>query len=112
MKLSKKLSVHFSMKFSLVLSAVLFSALFAPQTAQATSDLLISNVSTSSILRFDGATGAPKGHFVAPGAGGLVTPQQMLVGRDGLLYVADSSTKTVRRFSLIDGSFIDNFIGV
>jgi len=84
----------------------------SPTRLWATVDILASNPSTSSILRFDGATGAPKGHFIAPGEGGLVSPRQMVVGPDGLLYVADFLGNTVKRFSLVDGSFVDDFTPV
>ena len=81
-------------------------------TVVASRDLLVSNVSTKSILRFDGQTGAAKGTFVASEAGGLTTPQQMAIGPDGNLYVADATENTVKRYSILDGSFLGNFTPV
>ncbi len=98
--------------FSFFTLCLLSISALQTNNAHATNDLLVSNPATNSILRFDGATGAAKGHFVAPGTGGLSYPQQMVVGADGLLYVADYLANTVKRFSLVDGSFVDDFTPV
>lgn len=95
-----------SARLSLLILAVV-SLLAA--TAHAGMDLLVSSPSTQSIRRYDSETGAFKGHFVAPGAGGLVQPRGMDVGQDGNLYVADGMVGRVKRFSMVDGSFIDDF---
>jgi sugar lactone lactonase YvrE len=80
--------------------------------AHATRDLLVSNPTTNSILRFDGTTGTAKGTFVASQAGGLTLPQQMAIGPDGNLYVADGTANTVKRYSILDGSFLGDFTPV
>jgi hypothetical protein len=43
------------------------------------------------ILRYDGGTGDPLGVFVPPNSGGLNSPQGMLFGPDGSLYVASGN---------------------
>ncbi len=87
-----------------------------PGLAHATRDLLVSNPVTKSILRFDRTTGAAKGAFIVEGGSGLNTPQQMAVGPDGNLYVADLSADfsagTIKRYSLTDGAFLGNFTAV
>ena len=76
--------------------------------AHATRALIIAQPTTNNVLRFDGITGAAKGAFIAAGAGGLVSPAQMILGPDGKLYIADSTANVVKRFNL-DGNFIDDF---
>jgi hypothetical protein len=79
-------------------------------------DLYIVSTGTDSVLRYDGATGAFLGEFVASGSGGLEGPVTMTFGPDGDLYVADfySSNLAVKRFEgpsgLTPGGFIDTFI--
>jgi hypothetical protein len=77
--------------------------------ARAITDLLVSNPSTSSILRFDGVNGAPKGVFITSGSGGLVSPKGLAVGPDANLYVVDQAASRVKRYSLVDGSFLGNY---
>jgi hypothetical protein len=77
--------------------------------ARAITDLLVSNPSTSSILRFDGVNGAPKGVFITSGSGGLVSPKGMAVGPDANLYVVDQAASRVKRYSLVDGSYLGDY---
>ena len=60
--------------------------------AEAEAELLVSNSSLNSILRYDGTTGAFIDAFVPGtneivGPGGLVTPLGLTFGPDGSLYV-------------------------
>ena len=79
-------------------------------------DLYVVSTGTDSVLRFDGATGAFLGEFVASGSGGLEGPVTMTFGPDGDLYVADfySSNLAVKRFEgpsgLTPGAFVDTFV--
>src|SRR4051794_111794 len=52
-------------------------------------DLYVSSAQTNSILRYDSATGAFLGAFVASGSGGLDHPGGLTFGPDGNLYVAN-----------------------
>lgn len=54
-------------------------------------DLYVGNGHEGSILRYDGTTGAFKGVFVTPASGGLDSPQGMVFGADGNLYVASGN---------------------
>jgi hypothetical protein len=53
-------------------------------------DLYVGNGATSSVLRYDGTTGAFKGSFVAGGAGGLGGVWALVFGPDGDLYVSNA----------------------
>jgi hypothetical protein len=53
-------------------------------------DLYVGNGATSSVLRYDGTTGAFKGSFVASGAGGLGGAWALVFGPDGDLYVSNA----------------------
>ena len=62
-------------------------------------DLLVASQNTHSVKRYDGATGAYLGDFVA--AGGQMNPRGMSFGPDGNLYVGGSSygaPGSIRRF--------------
>ncbi|MEQ6167534.1 MULTISPECIES: Ig-like domain-containing protein [unclassified Ekhidna] len=70
--------------------------------------MLVSNLSTNSIEKFDINTGAHKGAFAAISNG----PTRMKIGPDNLLYVLQwNNSSGVLRFDL-DGNFIDTFTSV
>lgn len=75
-------------------------------------DLLIADVVSDSILRFDGATGAPLGAFVTSGSGGLVEPFDPEFGPDGNLYVISNNPgeEQILRFDGTSGAFRDVFV--
>jgi DNA-binding beta-propeller fold protein YncE len=79
-------------------------------------DLYVLSLGNDSVKRYDGATGAYLGDFVASGSGGLDGPGTMTFGPDGKLYVANfySSDLSVKRFEgpsgPTPGAFIDAFI--
>jgi hypothetical protein len=54
-------------------------------------DLYVANAHEGAILRYDGTTGASKGVFVAAANGGLDSPQGIVFGPDGNLYVASGN---------------------
>ena len=54
-------------------------------------DLYVANAHEGSILRYDGTTGAFMGVFVTAASGGLDSPQGMVFGSDGNLYVASGN---------------------
>lgn len=72
-------------------------------------DLYVSAASANSVMRFDETTGAFKGFFVAPNAGGLGNPQGIAFGPDNNLYVASQGSRNVLRYNGQSGEFIDVF---
>jgi streptogramin lyase len=69
-------------------------------------DLLVCSASAAQVLRFDDSTGAFLGVFTS--GGGLNTPEGLVIGPDGNLYVS-SGTDQVLRYDGTSGSFIDVF---
>jgi WD40 repeat protein len=72
-------------------------------------DLLAGNVTDNSIKRYDGATGAFIGNFVAPGAGGLSGPTFFIFGPDRNLYVSSCYTASVKRYDGATGAYMGDF---
>jgi hypothetical protein len=72
---------HESLLLSLSLVILLATSLL--QVHAAGQRLLVSNLADSSVLEFDGSTGAFVGVFVAPGSGGLNNVQCLTFGPDG-----------------------------
>lgn len=70
--------------------------------------VLVSNVSTNRINRYNAETGA----FINSFATGIAQPTRMKIGADGLLYVLQwTGNGRVLRYQL-DGQFVDNFTDV
>ena len=76
----------------------------------AAAGLLVGDRTGDSILRYDDATGAFLGVFVASGSGGLDTPQGMAIGPDGNLYVSSQSTAQILRYNGTTGAFLGVFV--
>jgi len=55
-------------------------------------DLYVGDIFASTVLRYDGTTGAFKGVFVSGHSGGLSFPYGMVFGPDGNLYVASANS--------------------
>ena len=71
--------------------------------------LYVSNPFGSSVLRFDGLTGAFIDVFVAPGDGGLQIPLVLLFHGDHL-YVGDPGAHEIRRYDARTGAYVDTFV--
>ena len=95
----------FALAFARI-AALVALALAAPARA----DLLVSSTETDSVLRYDAATGAFRGAFVAPGSGGLDQPRGIALGPDGALYVSSFFTDEVLRYDGATGDFVDAFV--
>ncbi len=92
--------------------ALVVLVLSVTSTAPAQPYLLVSNVTDSSIKKYDGVTGAFLGNFVTPGAGGLDYPGFMTTGPDGNLYVSSNHSHNIKRFNGASGVYIDDFVPV
>jgi DNA-binding beta-propeller fold protein YncE len=71
--------------------------------------LYVSNGVGDSISRFDGATGASLGFFVAPGQFGLDAPVGIVFGPSGDLYVTSFPTNRIFRFDIVSGALVSTF---
>ncbi|HLJ97221.1 MAG TPA: hypothetical protein VKU02_28940 [Gemmataceae bacterium] len=67
---------------------------------------------SSSVLRFDGATGEFIDAFVPAGSGGLTGPRALVFGPDGNLYINSSGPGpgSVLRYDGTTGAFLDVFV--
>ena len=84
------------------------------------SNLYVSDANTDTIVRFNGQTGAFLNAFVSGGSGGLSSPQQLVFGSDGNLYVvnlisASTSPPTlpsaqILRYDGRTGAFLNDFV--
>jgi DNA-binding beta-propeller fold protein YncE len=81
---------------------------FATLPAQAA--LLVSSSGTKSVKQYDETTGAFKGDFVASGSGGLSSPEGLVFGPNGNLFVADETTNSVLEYNGTTGSFVSDFV--
>jgi DNA-binding beta-propeller fold protein YncE len=73
-------------------------------------DLFVGSHDSSSVVRFDGRTGALRGIFVPPGSGGLSLTHGLTFGPDGNLYVNSRGGHSVLRYDGKTGAFIDAFV--
>jgi DNA-binding beta-propeller fold protein YncE len=65
---------------------------------------------SDSVMKYDLATGASQGAFIAAGSGGLDAPVGMVFGPDGSLYVSSVSNDNVLRYDAATGAFVNTFI--
>jgi WD40 repeat protein len=65
---------------------------------------------TSTVKRYNGATGAYLGDFVTAGSGGLDNANGVSFGPDGNLYVVSFNSHEVKRYDGQTGAFIGNFV--
>lgn len=86
--------------FAGLVLALLLSSYLSESKAQKPKrafDILVGSCYTSNVLRFDGKTGKYLGEFVKAGAGGLTCPEgEMILGKDGFLYVSSFSYPPLR----------------
>jgi len=71
--------------------------------------LAVSNSGFNSVLLVDTATGSPS-TLVAPGAGGLASPDGLKLGPDGSLYVCAEMAARVLRFDGSTGAYLGDFV--
>jgi streptogramin lyase len=102
-----KIACRQSLLTALVVTMVLGG--LAP-AARAQTDLLVASQLTGQVLRYDGATGASRGVFIAAGSGGLALARGLAVGPDGYVYLGTESPSTVLRFDAATGAFVGTFV--
>lgn len=74
--------------------------------------LYVASFNTDDVKRYDAATGAFLGVFVAPGSGGLNGPDAgMIFGPDGHLYVPSFFSNRVLKYDAATGAFLGVFAG-
>ncbi|WP_053221565.1 hypothetical protein [Limnoraphis robusta] len=74
--------------------------------------LLVGNTEGNNILLFDEQNGEFLREFIAPGSGGLLSPDDLNFGPDGNLYITSGTTpetSAILRYNGITGEFIDIF---
>jgi streptogramin lyase len=91
-----------------LVTLVVWATLASPPTRAA--DLFVSSHDSSSVVRFDGRTGAFSGIFVPSGSGGLSLTHGLVFGPDGNLYVNSRLGHSVLRYNGKTGAFIDAFV--
>lgn len=80
-----------------VIAVAIFTGAPHVQAETAEMDILVGSCYTNNILRFDGKTGAYMGEFIPAGSGGLTCPEgEMILGKDGMLYVTSFSFPPLR----------------
>ena len=72
-------------------------------------DLLVSSRATNSVKRYDGVTGEYVDDFIAPGAGGLGSTQEVLFAPNGNLIVSGFLTDAILEFHPKTGAFLGDF---
>jgi streptogramin lyase len=76
-----------------------------------TGKLLVSGINggtNDTVYQFDGATGSYLGIFAS--GNGMNVPEGLAEGTDGNLYVASFFSQEIKRFDLLSGTFVDNFV--
>jgi streptogramin lyase len=90
--------------------ALLLASLTALAAGPASAvDLLVSSNASSTVERFD-LQGASLGAFVPAGSGGLLSPDGMVFGPDGNLYLCSERTSAVLRYDGKTGAFLGTFV--
>ncbi|NOT01334.1 MAG: hypothetical protein HOP29_11980 [Phycisphaerales bacterium] len=71
-------------------------------------DLFVASSGTSSVIRYNGLTGALLGTFVAAGSGGLVSPNGLTFGPNGNLYVGSADHRVIQ-YNGATGALVGTF---
>jgi DNA-binding beta-propeller fold protein YncE len=71
-------------------------------------DLLVSSIASSSVLRYDGTTGAFRDTFTS--GNGLLDPVGIAVGPDGNVYVAGRDSNDILKYDGTSGALLSTFV--
>src|SRR5262249_25138060 len=70
-------------------------------------ELYVSGRTSHSVVRYDGATGAPLGTYVTPGSGGLSFPLGITFDPSGsFLFVTSPGTNQILRYNAVTGAYV------
>jgi streptogramin lyase len=94
------------MKRSLL--AIVFIAVLT-ETAQCAQKLLVASYLHNDVLAFDAQTGASLGIFVQPGTGGLLQPNELVIGPNSDVFVSCFSAHKVLRFGGQSGALVQTY---
>src|SRR5260221_133959 len=73
-------------------------------------NLYVASLNGSSVLKYNGTTGACINAFVPMNSGGLVNPNGLTFAPDGNLYVSSFTTNSVLKYDGATGAFITAFV--
>jgi sugar lactone lactonase YvrE len=80
--------------------------------AQASATLLVGNTEGNNVVLFDEQTGAFLGNFISPNRGGLTSPDHLVYGPGGDLYISSGTTaanSAILRYDGVTGQFKGTF---
>ena len=73
-------------------------------------DLFVSSRDNSSVMEYNGTTGAFITTFVPSGSGGLNDPEDLVFGPNGNLFVIDHVNNSVMEYNGTTGAFLTTFV--
>src|SRR5205807_373790 len=73
-------------------------------------DLFVSSRDNSSVMEYNGTTGAFMATFVPSGSGGLNYPQGLVFGSNGNLFVSNAGNHSVAEYNGTTGAFLTTFV--
>jgi DNA-binding beta-propeller fold protein YncE len=94
--------------FALVVLGTVVALGGVPEVA-ANPNLFVSGNSSSTVLEYNGTTGAFVGTFVPSGSGGLISPAGLVFGPNGDLFVSSFNTSSVLEYNGTTGAFVSTF---
>ncbi len=71
--------------------------------------MFVSSSQGHSIQRFDAQTGAFVDNFVPPGSGGLNSPQEIIFGPDGHVYITGFGNPRIKKYDRDSGQYLGDF---
>ncbi len=96
------------LQIALSLGAIAAVGMAVPEAEAA---LLVGNTNGNNVVIFDERTGRFGGEFISAGSGGLVSPDDIVVGPDGNLYISsgDNVSGAILRYDGKTGQFLGRF---